>query len=232
MLRYKITEIREEGDGIKIFRMKPETGNPKLEHKPGVFVMMHLLDEKGESTLKRPYSIASAPGSEELEFCIKMIDGEFTSKLDKLKTGNIVGIEGPMGRFTYEGDKCVFICGGTGIAPIISMVRDIANKKNEGEYLVFISARKQSMLIYYDELKGIDRENANIRVIFTLTREEPEGWEGRCGRIDEALLKEFMSDPKEFNWYICGPMKMVLSLKEYILGMGGKEEKVHFEGWG
>jgi ferredoxin-NADP reductase len=237
MLKYRIIDIREAGDGIKVFKMEPEsgkpgTGNRKLQHKAGVFVMMHLLDEKGESIIKRPYSIASAPGADSLEFCIKMVGGEFTSKLDKLETGNMVGIEGPMGHFTYEGEKCVFICGGTGIAPIVSMARDIANQKKEGKYFVFRSARKRSMLVYFDELKEMEKLNPNIQVVFTLTREEPKDWEGKCGRIGEVLLREYVTTPEEYNWYLCGPIKMTLALKECILGMGVDEKKVHFEGWG
>jgi ferredoxin-NADP reductase len=212
--------------------MQPETGHGQLEHKAGVFVMMHLLDESGESIEKRPYSIASAPGAEKLEFCIKMVGGKFTSKLDKLETGDIVGIEGPMGHFTYEGDKCVFICGGSGIAPIMSMIREISQKKIDGKFYAFISSRRRDTLVYYDELKELEKENPNLKIIFTLTREEPKDWSGKCGRIGDVMLREHVEDPKEYNWYLCGPMKMVLALKKCIVGIGGDEMKVKFEGWG
>jgi len=232
MFKYKIIDIEETGEDAKIFRMRPETGGPILEHKPGVFAMVHLLDEKGDSLDKRPYSIASAPGAKDLEFCIKMVGGKFTSKLDKLKAGDVVGIEGPMGNFTYQGKKCIFICGGSGIAPIMSMLRDIGGNKKDGVYFAFISSRTRNALVYYDELRGLEAGNPALRVIFTLTREEPKDWEGRCGRIGDAMIKDYVKEPAEFSWYLCGPMKMVLALKECIVSMGADEAKVHFEGWG
>jgi len=230
MLKYRISSIWKTAGEVKIFRVIP-LGN-KLIYKPGQFVMMHLLNEKGESLDRRPYSIASEPDSDYLEFCIKMIGGRFTSKLDLLKEGSIVGIEVPMGMLSYEGDKCVLICGGTGIAPIMSMVRDIAKKEKKGDFFVFYSAKKKDHLIYYDELLSLEKKNPSLKLVFTLTREEPPAWPGKCGRIDEALLREFIVNPKEYNWYICGPLEMSSSLRDCINSMGGDPKKIHLEGWG
>ena len=150
MLKYRIADISEAANGIWIFAMEPLGG--KLVHRPGQFAMMHLLDEKGESLDKRPYSIASAPDSPQLEFCIKMVGGRFTSGLALLKKGAVVGIEGPMGVIPHEGGKWAFVCGGTGIAPVMSLVRDIAQKNRKGSFLVFYSARDRKSLLYHDEL--------------------------------------------------------------------------------
>ena len=232
MLKYRIIDIKVEPDQVKILKMEPAEEGMQIMHEPGQFIMMHLLDEKGRSLDKRPYSITSAPGERILEFCIKMIGGKFTSKIDKLKKGGMVGIEGPMGHFIYEGDKCVFICGGTGIAPVMSMVRDIAKKEKRGSYFLFYSARKKDSLVYFDELNGLAKKNPGLKVVYTLTREEPEGWAWKCGRIKEELLREYVVKPSEFKWYVCGPLEMTRTLKECIIGMGAKEDKVHFEGWG
>ena len=230
MLIYKVSEIMKEADGVKVFRMIPQ--GESLKYKPGQFVMMHLLDKEGQSILKRPYSIASTPDSPYIEFCIKMVNGEFTSKLDKMKKGATIGIQGPFGNMGYDGDKCVFLCGGTGIAPVISMLRDITNKGAKGKFFVFYSAKTKELLVFRKELEEFSKKNPSINVILTLTQETPEGWSGKCGRINEEMLKEFVLSPKDFNWYLCGPLKMTQAMKECILKIGGDEKKVNLEGWG
>ncbi len=230
MLKYKITMIKKATDGVKIFQMEPLEG--KIAFKSGQFVMMSLLDKDGKVIEKRPYSIACATDSPYLEFCIKIVGGKFTSALDKIKKGEVVGIDGPFGAMTYEGEKCAFACGGTGIAPVISMVRDIASKKLKGEYFVFYSVQYEKLLVHRKELEKIAKENPNIKVIFTLTREEPKGWKGKCGHLNENAFLEFIKRPAEFNWYLCGPLAMTSALKECILKLGTDPKKVHMEGWG
>jgi Na+-transporting NADH:ubiquinone oxidoreductase subunit F len=230
MLRYGIADVREVADGIRIFTMEPL--GERLVHRPGQFVMMHLLDDKGASLDKRPYSIASAPDSQDLEFCIKMVGGRFTSKLALLKKGDVVGIDGPMGPASCGGDRCAFVCGGTGIAPVMSVVRDIARNGRQGRFFVFCSARDRKSLLYHEELLRLEKRNPSLKVVFTLTREEPAGWAGRCGRIGEAFLREFVADPKEYDWFICGPMAMAAAMRECVIGMGADPKRVHLEGWG
>jgi NAD(P)H-flavin reductase len=230
MLRYKITMVKKVSDGVKMFRMDPL--DEKLSFKSGQFVMMSLLDKEGRVIEKRPYSIACATNSPYLEFCIKIVGGKFTSMLDNVLKGEIVGIDGPFGVMTYEGEKCAFACGGTGIAPVISMVRDVASKKLKGEYFVFYSAQYEKLLVHREELEKIAAANPNIKVVFTITREEPKGWKGKCGHLDEKIFREFIDKPKDFNWYLCGPLAMTSALKECILKMGTDPKKVHVEGWG
>ncbi len=230
MLRYRIAEVREAADGIRVFAMEPV--GERLLYKAGQFAMMHLLDGNGASLDKRPYSIASAPDSPDLEFCIKMVGGRFTSKLALLEKGAVVGIEGPMGAAPCEGDKCAFVCGGTGIAPVMSMVRNVVQKKRKGSFLVFYSARNRKSLLYHEELLKLEKKNPSLKVVLTLTREEPAGWAGRCGRIGETFLREFVADPKEYDWFICGPMAMATALRECVIGMGADQKRVHLEGWG
>ena len=230
MLKYKISSITKTAGDIKIIRMIPIAES--LKFRSGQFVIMHFLDGQGNSIDKRPYSIASEPNSPYLEFCIKMVGGRFTSKLDLLGEGAVVGIEGPMGVMGYEGEKCVFICGGTGIAPIMSMVRDLAQKRKNGSFFDFNSAKNRETLIYYDELLQLEKKNPSLHIIVSLTREEPKGWAGRCGRIGGVLLHEYVANPEEYSWYVCGPLEMSSAIRECISAMGADPKRVHVEGWG
>ncbi len=178
------------------------------------------------------YSIASSPTEEELEFCIKMIGGQLTSILNRAQVGDTYLVEGPMGHFIYEGQKrCGFVAGGTGIAPFISMLRFIRDKGVEGKFILFYSARRRDIILYKKELEDL-AGSESVDVVITLTREEPEGWTGEKGRINEAMLRKHGGELKGYHWFLCGPLKMTIVLREALLAGGVDEDKLKFEGWG
>jgi len=228
---YRINEIEECCNDIKIFRLSPIKGN--IDYKAGHFLMLHILDERGESTDKRPYSIASSPTQEYIELAIKMVGGRFTSELDKVEEGVLVGVEGPYGSFTYkEQNKCAFIAGGTGIAPFMGMLRYIDVQRKKGNFILLYSCRKKDEILYADELMELAEKNQDVSFVCFLTREEPEGWKGELGRIDKERIQKYTANPEEYDWYICGPVKMTLSIKEILIGLGVPEGKISLEGWG
>ena len=228
---YSIDEIKKYCDDVKIFRLSPIKG--KINYKAGHFLMLHLLDEKGESIDKRPYSIASSPTEDHIELAIKMVGGRFTSELDKMKEGALLGVEGPYGHFTYkEQEKCAFIAGGTGIAPFMGILRYINAQNKKGKFVLFYSCRKKDDILYADELTALSEKNPDINIVCFLTREEPEGWKGELGRIDTKRVQKYAANSEEYDWYICGPVKMTVSMKEILIGLGVPEGKISIEGWG
>jgi len=220
MKRYIINEITPLENSMKVFKLVPEDGE-NIEFKPGSFVKIWDVEER----INRPYSIASSPNPDYLEFCIKIV-GQFTEYLDTLEKGDELLVEGPFGHFTYEEqENCVFLAGGAGIAPIMSIVRYIENNDIKGNFVLIFSCKHEKNIYYYEELKKLK----NVKVIFTLTREE---WKGEKGRIDKKMIEKYVSDIEKQHWYICGPLTMCLNLRKLIGGIGGKDENVKIEGWG
>jgi len=217
---------------IKIFRMEPLEGG-MLRFAAGQFVFLHILDENGKTIVKRPYSIASLPDASYLEFCIKMVGGELTSRLDKMGKGAVIGIDGPYGDFKYdEQPNAAFVAGGTGIAPFVSILRHVAQKKMKGRFLLFYSARTREAIAYREEFERLEKENPNIKVVLTLTREEPAGWEGECGRINEDMVCKYASSLTDFDWWICGPMPLIKNMRECLIKRGVDPKRIKVEGWG
>jgi ferredoxin-NADP reductase len=230
--RYRITSIDVPVPGTKILRLEPIKG-PIAEFKPGQWVFLHLLDSKGAGVDKRPYSIASAPSAPYLEFCIEMRNGPFTGKLDKVAVGSVLGVEGPEGRMTYEGEKkAAFMAGGCGIAPVLGILRYIAEKRISGEFVLFYSVRSKDRLVYGEELERLKKMNPCIKTVITLTRETPDKWIGECGRINYEMIARYAGKPAKFGWWMCGPVEMVKSMRECLAGMGVDEKEIHMEAWG
>jgi ferredoxin-NADP reductase len=229
--RYKLTEIREMGPDVKAFRFEPVEGEVPA-YMPGHFTVLHLLDEKGETVVKRPYSVASAPHMPCIELCIKLVKGELTGRLEGIEIGTVVGIEDPVGHMPYRDEpKAAFIAGGTGITPFMSMLRHIAEKNIQGEFVLFYSARKKEHILYREELEELQERNPGIKVVVTLTREEGE-WEGEKGRLCHEIVGKYVASPKEFRWWICGPMGLTKAMKECLLSAGVDPKGIKMEGWG
>jgi len=224
MKKYSIDEITPLKDSVKLFRIVPDD-KKNMGFKPGQFVKLCDVEER----VYRPYSIASSPDEEYLEFAVKMVGGQFTSYLDGLRVGDALLVDGPFGDFTFEGqEKCVFIAGGTGIAPLMSIIRYIEEKNVKGDFTLFFSCKHTKDILFRDELEKLE----NVKAVFTLTREEPEDWKGEKGRVCEEMINKYVKDVEKQHWYVCGPLAMCLNLRKRIVGMGGKDEKIKIEGWG
>jgi len=230
MYIYKIISIIKSCDEISIYRLEP-VENEKIRYKPGQFIMLHLLNEKKQTIDKRPYSIASDPSEPYIELAIKNINGRFTSKLKDVKVGDLVGVEGPFGSFYFNKEnKAVFIAGGVGITPLMSMLRHIVKNNIKGEYKLFYSCKTQNSILYCEEFEEMKKKG--IEVIIFLTREEtvPAGYER--GRIDEERIKKYVKDPSEWIYFMCGPFDLVSSLKKLLIKMNVPETSIKFESWG
>ncbi|MEW6036547.1 MAG: FAD-binding oxidoreductase [Candidatus Micrarchaeota archaeon] len=229
--RYRIASIEAPLSDLNIYRLEPLEGKvPPFQ--PGQFVFIHILDEKGATVARKPYSVSSAPSAPFLEFAIDMVHGQLTGRLEKMKAGDVVGVEGPMGHMTYKGqEKAAFIAGGTGIAPFMSMLRHIAEKQVRGSFILFYSTRTRDRIIFSEELESLQKRHPGIKVVVTLTREEPGEWVGECGRINGVMISKYAAVPKEYDWYICGAPELVKNMRICLEAAGVDPKKLMMEGW-
>jgi len=216
------------GEDLLRLELSPKDGNA-LQFRPAQFVNLGLVS-KGK-VVKRPYSIASSPDSKNLEFCIKIVGGEFTSLLPPLKIGAEFSVDGPFGLPFYDEKKdFILIAGGVGIVPMMSILRHRARRKG-GQMILFYSARSVSQMPYFDELQALSTI-PGIRAFFSLTREVCEAWPFHCGRFEHKDLLANIPSPSRFNYFVCGKKEMVDEMRGILLSIGANPELSHFEGWG
>lgn len=220
---YEIKSIENIGSS-KIFKLY--SVGEKINYLPGQFVKLSLPN----SDIGRPYSIASAPNYPYLEFLINMVNGRFTSILDKLKTGDKLNVSKASGHMTFRNEKnTVFIATGTGIAPIMSMIRHINENKIEGEHHLFYSAKTLDSTAYFNELKSLENQGI-IKFHLFLTRELINGIEG--GRISFEKIKEKLNNLNNYSFFICGKSDFTSDLLSKLLENNVLREKIKIEGWG
>ena len=234
--RFKVKEKIYQTSDIVTLKLVP-IDKFDFDFKPGQFVNLYIQKEN-QPMLARPYSIASSPSNKEyLELTIRIVEGgRFTPRVAELKVGDEVKIGGPFGKFFFLDEKkmkkLVLIGGGCGITPFISMIRYVVDKKLDIKITYFYSARTMNSILYKDELEKYAKENSNIKVVFTCTRETSDAWKGERGRINIDMIKKYADlNDKENYFMLCGPPAMVSDLVAALKNSGVKEDRILHESW-
>ena len=126
---YKVAELLHDTPDVDVFKFKAEDGY-KLKFDPGMFVMLTYSNPDTKEKITRAFSIASEPEGETVDFFIHMIHGRITAKLETAQVGSVYYLTGPYGQFKFkpeEDKKVLFIAGGTGLAPFMSMLKTYAS---------------------------------------------------------------------------------------------------------
>jgi ferredoxin-NADP reductase len=195
-------------------------------HNPGQHVDLRLTAEDGYQA-QRSYSIASPPEHPEVVLTVERIDdGEVSPYLtDELRAGDLLELRGPIGGyFTWTAalpGPVQFVVGGSGIAPIMAMLRHRAHRPERAPARLLASWRTRESIIYREELRQLALDDPELEVVHTLTRESPPDWPGRRGRIDAELLRMFAFTPEQRpRAYVCGPTPFVESVADALVLLG------------
>ncbi len=206
-------------------------------HRAGQHVDVRLTAEDGYQA-QRSYTIASAPEDEHLVLTVERLeDGEVSPYLaDELRQGDELELRGPIGGyFVWEerlGGPLLLVAGGSGIVPLRAMLRHHGAVGSEIPARLLYSARSLEDVVYRDELV---RQSADggIDIYVTLTRTQPDGWQGYGRRVDEELLGEIAWPPSSSPLaYICGPTAFVETVAEALVELGHEPGRIKTERFG
>lgn len=189
-----------------------------MHFRPGQYLIL-TLNINGKSVSK-PFSISNSPTEKGyIEFTKKLTESEFSKSLNKLEIGQSYSIRLPSGKFTFEGEfkKCAFLSGGIGITPIRSIFKYATDKKLSSSLILLYSSRTPEYLIFKNDFAIMQKENKNIKVVYTLTHCDEKIAGCRVGFIDEEMIKEEVSDYAERKFFICGPPQMVSDMRIMLL---------------
>jgi ferredoxin-NADP reductase len=206
-------------------------------HRAGQHVDVRLTAEDGYQA-SRSYSIASAPGRPLAISVERLSNGEVSPYLvDVAEVGDAFEVRGPVGGyFVWEpedGDPLLLVAGGSGIVPLMSMVRHRAASESTVPTRVLYSSRAVDDIVYREELGGLAARNDGLEIVHTLTREQPVDWEGRSGRVDDALLADVAWPPDQSPLvYVCGPTGFVEAVAAGLVRLGHKPERIRTERFG
>jgi ferredoxin-NADP reductase len=208
-------------------------------HLAGQHVDIRLTADDGYAA-QRSYSIGSAAGSEtRLQLTVERVQGGEVSPflLDELRAGDSIELRGPVGGyFTWSpgrADPLLLIAGGSGIVPLMSMLRTRAASAAPAPARLLYSSRSEEHIIYGRELGRLHAARDGFVLNHTLTRAAPESWTGDRGRLGREMLTRRAFAPAErASTFICGPTPFVEVVTEHLLAIGHAEDRIRTERFG
>jgi ferredoxin-NADP reductase len=205
-------------------------------HRAGQHVDVRLTADDGYQA-ERSYSIASAPdGARVALTVVRISDGEVSPYLtDELRTGDQIELRGPVGGyFVWEppdGGPLLLVAGGSGIAPLMAMIRLRAAAGTDADTRLLLSSRSSDEVLYRGELQRL--AGNGLTVVHTLTASQPPGWAGYARRVDVGMLAEVGPRPAEWlRVYVCGPTPFVEAVAGALVHLGHQPQHMKIERFG
>lgn len=204
-----------------------------MDFRPGQFAWLKL----GESAFvfeEHPFTIASAATRPwRKEFTVKAL-GDFSEILAGIRPGRLVHLDGPHGAFTLDGVRCdgfVFVAGGVGITPMLSMLRTMADRRDRRPVLLVVAGRTADDLLHRADHEHLD-ERLDLRVVEIL-EEPPEQWDGEIGWLTRDVLDSALPGRRgraHLDYFVCGPGPMVAAATRILEDdWGVADRRIHTE---
>ena len=233
--KMKVSEVITETHDSKTIRFKYEPGQ-LFEFIPGQFIMLKtLLEHNGQmKTVSRAMSFASPPTRKDyFDLTVKETPGGAISThvVRKTKPGDEFEVKGPYGEFTFHDnstDHVVLIGAGSGITPLICIIRNISDKNLPVKATLLYSNKTPNDIIYHKEFLELQKRHHIFNFTFTITRPDGFEWKGLTGRIDKLLLEKHLGDEKAL-YYICGPPVFVEDIQNMLKELGIESQRIKVE---
>lgn len=225
--RFRVASVTPETHDTFTLRLEAEDGRP-LPHDPGQFMFLTLRRKEAPSE-QHPFTISSSPTEGGAIAATIKKSGNFTNTIDRTLPGDQARVEGPYGRFSfvhYDAPALLFIAGGVGVTPIMSMLRHLRDTGDGRQAILIYGNRTERDIIFRDELADLPD---NVKIVHVLS--EPDGdWDGPRGYVTRDIIEEaggtMLADA---HVYLCGPPPMMDTVVEALGDLGVEGRRIHYE---
>jgi NAD(P)H-flavin reductase/ferredoxin len=218
-----VTDLTPTIRGVTLRLVNP----PQLRFTAGQFVNVEI---PGTDSV-RAFSMANAPSeNSKIELVVKSFPGgQFSEYLRHAEKGQPVRVFGPLGslrvRLSYR--KILMIASGSGLAPLLSMLADLAQKKDRRPVTVFFGARTPEELYHLDRLNALRDLGPQVAVV-PVVEEADQAWTGETGHVPDVIARR-MGGLRGYDAYVCGPPSIVQAARELVVRLGVREANVYFD---
>ena len=230
---YRVVEVRPETEGVHTVKMAPPEGEKVPDYLPGQFHFVTFYRGRGLPVEEHHWTISSSPAEKGfVSSTIKNL-GDFTSTIWMTKVGDSAAVQGPFGRFSYllhpEERDLVFLAGGIGITPLMSMLRHMRDTGDTRSVLLLYANRTEDQIVFQKELFEIEAGGRpDLKVVHVLSR-PGEAWQGETGHIDRDRIVDHCGELEGKVFYVCGPPAMRESVVTGLLELGVPDRAVRLE---
>jgi NAD(P)H-flavin reductase/ferredoxin len=219
----RVTQLTPTISGVTLRLVSP----PRMRFTAGQFVNVEV---PGTGHV-RAFSMANPPSADsEIELIVRMFPGgKFSEYVKDAKPGQPVRVCGPVGslkvRLSYR--KILMVAGGSGMAPMLSMLTDLARKSDRRPATIFFGARTCDELYYTDRLRALCDLSARAEFV-PVVEDAGAAWDGERGLVTEAIARR-MGSLRGYDAYLCGPPPMVAAARELVIRLGVREANVYYD---
>ncbi len=231
--RTKLIRRERVAEGTMAFHLEKPKG---FDFRAGQYVNLTLIDppETDAAGTTRSFTLASAPHEDQVMVATRMRDSAFKRVMGKLEPGAEVYLEGPMGSFTLHQNAskpAVFLSGGIGITPFLSIARHAAHERLPHRIYLFYSNYRPEDSGFLDSLAALEKANPRFRLIATMTDmgRSAMTWSGETGFIDEPMVRRHVENLHGPIFYIAGPPGMVAAMQKMLAKAGVDPDDVRTE---
>jgi 3-phenylpropionate/trans-cinnamate dioxygenase ferredoxin reductase subunit len=231
---YVVAEVKPERGTAWTLTLRPE-GHGGMTFHPGQFAWLTLRSSPFADR-EHPFSFSSsAEDPNRLGFTIRAL-GDFTGQIGEVRPGERVYLDGPHGAFTTDRHDhaagFVFIAGGVGITPIMSILRTLADRGDCRPLALIYANRDWEGVTFREEIEALRTTGRlDLRVVYVLER-PPEGWDGERGFVTAEVLHRHLPRSERRNVYevfMCGPQPMMDAVERALIGLGVDMGDIHTE---
>jgi predicted ferric reductase len=230
---FEVVEVRQETHDVWTLTFRPLGRRRSHCHLPGQFHFITLYRD-GLPVEEHPFSISSSPAADGTLASTIKESGDFTRTIRETAVGDLVVVRGPFGRFSHtlhpdEADL-VFVTGGVGITPLMSMLRSMRDTGRWKSVLLLCGNGTEDDIIFADELRYMERDGRYpIKIVHVLSRAST-AWQGERGHIDPDLVMRHAGERLDCKaFYVCGPPAMTDSVVLGLRSLGVAPHRIHTE---
>lgn len=231
---YQVTEVRAEANGVWTITLAAPEGIRRFDYLPGQFHFLIFQRAPNLPVEEHHWTISSSPTEAGVLRSTIKESGDFTASIGKTKPGDTALVDGPFGRFSYalhpDERELVFIAGGIGITPLMSMLRHIRDTRSNRSVTLLYANTCESDIVFRDELAEMERDGtAGLKVVHVLSKPSNE-WKGERGRLDEEKIKRHAGpELTRRSFYLCAPQGLMQLATRTLRKANVPAARIHFE---
>jgi len=226
---FRVRSVKSETPQVWTVTLDAPKSHP-FRFSPGQFQFLRLLDSNVPAE-EHPFTIASSPSRADcISLTIKSC-GDFTTLIDRIRVGDRATVHGPFGRFSHDfhpdEGHLVFIAGGVGITPLMSMLRAMRDRGESRRVTLIYANRELDDIAFATELFTMERgQYPTLKVVHVLSQ-PPSWWAGEIGRVDASRLDEWCQGLEDKAFYLCCPSQMNAGLIRGLRKQGVRASRIH-----
>jgi len=231
---YQVADVKQEAETVWTVKLSPPAGGEIFDYVPGQFQFIKFLRGRGLPEEEHHWTISSSPSQKTyLSSTIKEL-GDFTATIGETEPGDKAVVHAPFGRFSYlfhPGEKdLVFIAGGIGITPLISMLRYMRDNKETLSVTLLYGNPDKDSIVFDQELRDIEQGGHPSLKVIHILQEPDKDWTGESGYIDREIIEKYCGENlSEKGFYVVGPPALIEKSIQNLRDLGVKESHIHLE---